>query len=207
MGRNDGTALEDEVHSMLHSWLASGSIPVNKELCVVHRSKSYYSPRRGSTVHFENVVELFSANAMNTPEPQPSLVLIFECKDYGRNIEIKIVEELIGRTEQDFGFRIKPYLVTKSGFAKTAINAAEARGIGLIKIMEDSKIEHVLYHIVIGQLDRSWNEFPQRVNEALVDPDFIARNESFYGSSDGYVFMDIRSMINKAIKSTFAANS
>jgi hypothetical protein len=200
MARNDGTKLEDEVYSKLEAWLESGEIPVRKEYCLIHRSKSYHSARRGSDIHFENVVEVFSSETFNKLDAQPSLVLIFECKDYARNIEIGVIEELIGRTEQDFGFRVKSYLITKSGFAKTAINAARARGIGLIKIMDNSKVRHVLHMETFDRATREWNEFPSRVNRAFGDPEFQAFNEYFYGSSDGYVFRDIDSMIKDAIK-------
>ena len=129
MARNDGTKLEDEVFSMLVSWFEAGTIPVRKEFCRIYRSKSYHSVRRGGQIHFENVVEVFSSETFNALDAQPSFVLIFECKDYTRNIEIGVVEELIARTEQDFGFKMKAYLVTKAGFSNSAINAADRKSV------------------------------------------------------------------------------
>jgi hypothetical protein len=200
MARNDGTKLEDEVYSKIESWLESGEIPVRAENCRIHRSKSYYSARRVGNIHFENVVEVFSSETFNAPEAQPSFVLIFECKDYARNIEIGVIDEFIGRTDQDFGFRVKPYLVTRSGFAPKAINAAKARGIGLIKILADSNVRFLLHVETMDRATREWNEFPSRVNRAFSDPDFQGNNESFYGSCDGYVFRGLTSMINDAIE-------
>lgn len=79
---NDGMKLEDEVYELIHALLKEGTLPYQKEQCRIFRKKAYYSPDRDSDVHFENVIEVFSADNFNTPNAQPTHVIFFECKDH-----------------------------------------------------------------------------------------------------------------------------
>lgn len=190
-----GEVFEDRVYRILERALQDNELPWQSALCRLHRRKSYYSPDRESGVNFENVIEVFVPETIEVENAQPSTVAIFECKDHGRNVEVGELDEVRGRVAPSYGFAIKAYVVTEKGFARGCITTAKNSGIGLIKIVPDDKIKHVMYHLTSETIENEKRTFPNRARRALEDPTFEAVNESFYGYDDGYVFSSLHGIL------------
>jgi len=202
LARNDGMALEEEVFGQLTRMLEGGDLGLPKHLCKLHRRKSYFSPSRGAEIDFENVIEFFLPANFDQPDAQPALVLFFECKDHTtRNVEVGKIDEVIGRLNAPLGFQMKAYVVTRKGFAATAIRTAKTKGIGLIKIMPDDKVEFVAYFMTPDLMAKIQQGFARRTMQALQDPDYIAKHESWYGLDNSYVFSSLDQMILELLKS------
>jgi hypothetical protein len=189
-------ALEDEVFTLLESMLERGDLPYRKELTRLRRNVKYYSKSRMAYVEFENVIEVYLKDNVELDDVEPAHVVFFECKDHSRNVETRMIDEIVGRMNLSLGFNIKAYIVTRKGFAASAIATARNNGIGLIKLMPGDKVEHVLYNATHELFERLRREFPKRARQALLNADYVSYNESFYGVDNGYVFSDLSAMLD-----------
>jgi hypothetical protein len=145
-----GNTLEDDVFRMLEELMTEGDIPVNKEYCKIYRKKNYFSAIRGSDVRFENIIEVFNKDNFYTTDAQPSLVIIIECKNHLRQVEVGEIDEFSSKINHPFGFRIKGYMVSRTGFQSGTVNTANKLGIGLIRILPNdqvgkSSVQHISY--------------------------------------------------------------
>jgi hypothetical protein len=198
--RNTGMILEDTVFAMLQSMISADRLPYKRDQCRVYRRRAYYSPDRGGPVNFENVIEVFRLPDF-TDDAKPAHVIFYECKDQGRNVEVGEIDEIVARLAVSFGFSMKAYVVTRKGFARGALNTANSKGIGLIKIMPDNKM-HVMMELLTEQSIASKRRaFPQRTLRALLDPDYISSNEQFYGLDSGYCFMSLEQILQNHFRS------
>lgn len=112
-----------------------------------------------------------------------------------KNIEVGYVDEVVGRLSVSFGFNLKGYIVTRNGFASGAIKTAKNRGIGLIKLMPDGKVNFIMYLMTPAVMESLRREFPKRAARTLTDPNFESNGENFYGTDDGYVFGSLQEML------------
>lgn len=202
MARNDGKSLEKEVATLVAQLLTSGQLPYRPELCRFKPKAKYYSRNRDALVDFENALEVYVKDNIDEPDAKPTHVIIFECKDHGRDVEVKLVDELVGRLAGGFGFNIKAYMITRKGFQSGALSTARNNGIGLIKLMPDDKIFFLAHFETFDNIERSRREFPQRVRRALTDPEYVSDSEAFYGTDDGYVFSTFNRMIVRHFETT-----
>ncbi|NHN90359.1 hypothetical protein [Acetobacter sicerae] len=202
MSKNDGKALEKEVADLVESLLQSGELPYRPELCRFKAKAKYYSRNREAEVDFENVLEVYVKDNYDNDNAKPTHVVIFECKDHGRDLEVRLVDELIGRLSGGYGFNIKAYMVTRTGFQSGTLTTANNHGIGLIKLMPDDKIMFFSHFQTIDGIQQSRREFPHRARRALTTPSYVSDGERFYGVDDGYVFSTFNQMIVKHFETT-----
>jgi hypothetical protein len=198
--RNTGMALEDEVFAMLQRMIESDRLPYRKEQCRLHRRRAYYSPDRQGFVNFENVIEVFRSLEF-AEDTKPTHVVFYECKDHGRNVEVGKIDEVVARLRVSFGLSMKAYVVTRKGFSRGALNTANSKGIGLIKIMPDDKIEVVLEFLTEQSIAAKRREFPRRTPHALLDPGYISRQERVYGLDNDYCFASLEHMLRDHLQS------
>lgn len=207
MSKNDGKALEREVADLVANLLQSGDLPYRPELCRFKAKAKYYSRNREAEVDFENVLEVYVKDNFGKEGAKPTHVVIFECKDHERDLEVKLMDELVGRISGGYGFNIKAYMVTRNGFQSGTLSTARNNGIGLIKLMPDDKISFLTHFQTHDTIERSRREFPQRARRALTNPGYISDGESFYGADDGYVFPTFNRMIVKYFEKAVVATS
>lgn len=194
MPRNNGKKLEDEIHHRIPSMFDKGEIPYRKELTRLRRTARYYSQIRKAQVEFENVLEVYTKNSIDTHDAQPTHVVFFECKDHRRKIEVGEVDEVVGRLNLHFGFNMKAYIVTRGGFSRSAIATAQNNGIGLIKFMPEDKIHFIMYMITQAEIEHNRHELPRRAMRSLIDPDYTSGGEDFFAMDGGRAFDDFRAM-------------
>lgn len=195
--RNDGMDLEREVADLVAKLLASGELPYRPELVRFRPKARYYSRSREAEVDFENVLEVYVKDNFGKDDAQPTHVVIFECKDHKRELEVKLMDELVGRLAGGYGFSIKAYMVTRNGFQSGTVATARNNGIGLIKLMPKDKVQYFAHLQTYDSLERSRREFPLRVKRALLNPLYVSDGERFYAADDGFVFPDFNRMIVK----------
>ncbi|MBB4100753.1 restriction endonuclease [Sphingomonas kyeonggiensis] len=197
MDRNDGKDLEQQVANLVEGLIASGDLPYRPELVRFREKAKYYSRTREAEVDFENVLEVYVKDNMGKEGAQPTHVIVFECKDHGRAVEVKLIDELVGRLAGGYGFNMKGYVVTRKGFQSGALATARNNGIGLIKIMPDDKIKFFAHLQTIVSIERDRREFPRRAQQALLNPNYESGGESFYAADDGYVFSSLAGVLGR----------
>jgi hypothetical protein len=197
VGNSDGKQFESQVAKIVTKMVASGELPYRSELVRFKPKAKYFSRTRNADVDFENVLEVYVSGNFEDVDAQPTHVIIFECKDHGRLVEVSKIDELVGRLAGGYGFNIKGYMVTRNGFQSGALATAKSNGIGLIKIMPDEKVQFLSHFVTYDMIERKNREFPQRVNLALQNPNYESDGESFYAVDNGYVFSSLLGVIAK----------
>ncbi|OZY86031.1 hypothetical protein CBP51_03095 [Cellvibrio mixtus] len=100
---------------------------IKSAFCQFHNRKKYYSKDRQAFVEVDVSIEVTRPNADTWYQ-----ILVFECKDQARPVDVNSIERLKAQTDQIAGKNIKAFMVSKSGFSTRCLNYAIANGIGLI---------------------------------------------------------------------------
>jgi hypothetical protein len=124
---------EAEVFAEIRRTLRTGNLLLAPESAKVFLKKGYFSRDRGKDIVFDVAVEGYAGKS-----PEPSLIWLWECKDYPlRKVKVDEVEEFYAKMQQ-VGCG-KGTVVTRLGFEGGAIAFAKSKGIGLAtcrKILE-----------------------------------------------------------------------
>jgi hypothetical protein len=119
---------ECEVADRVQNLIASGKLPLQEASVKVHRHKAYFSRDRKKEIVFDVAIEAFAAGAA-----VPSLVWLWECKDYPtRRVKVDEIEEFWAKIVQVGAH--KGTVVTRVGFGEGAVEFARSKGIGLARL-------------------------------------------------------------------------
>ncbi len=179
-----GKALELQVKELLEVELAQGRLGISQDTAKVYHHKSYYSSDRGSEIEIDVSIEVSRPNAN-----EPFFIWAWECKDYHDSVPVGDIEEFHSKLEQIGLHKTKGTVVCRHGFQKGAINFAEAKAIGLARILPDGSI--IRLREAAQTVTKSFIEF------GLIEQDSEKLESMFYGfSSSGHSFIDFSEMIS-----------
>jgi restriction endonuclease len=138
-----GRRLEEEVYDCLSALLSNGLLGLDPKCTVAFRGRSYFSRDRSSDIRVDVSLEVTLPGASD-----PSLVWVWECKDYGKRVPIDDVEEFDAKLQQIGANNTKGTVVTRNGFQRAAINYARNRKIGLARYIASDKILTNVLHSI-----------------------------------------------------------
>ncbi|MEA9914535.1 restriction endonuclease [Xanthomonas campestris pv. raphani] len=184
-----GTAFETRVHAAIGRELRSSKLGLDPASATLHAKKGYYSRDRDSEIIVDLSIEIWLPNATNW-----SLPWICECKDYGGSVPVDDVEEFKAKMDQISGANRKGVMAVTGALQQSALRYAQANGIGVVRLLPDDQVQHVLYQLSVGAA------YPDRltssmVSQALVSPKYIGRNNSFFGLSGGHIHSGWQSVL------------
>jgi hypothetical protein len=105
---------------------------LNPHCVKVYRKKKYYSKDRDNEIIFDVVVEAFTGSDL------PSLIWIWECKDYPRRkVSVDEIEEFVSKLQQIGIGSVKGTVVTRIGFEAGAVTYAKSQRIGLAVLQKE----------------------------------------------------------------------
>lgn len=188
-----GTAFEDRVYQSLKQELESGQLCVSPKAAKIFRKKGYYSKDRDKDINTEISVEVTLPS-----KERPSLIWIFECKDYRGSIPVNDVEEFHAKLQQIGEDNTKGTIVISGALQGGALNYARAKGIGVIRLLPDDQIEHILEFLTMESLTRRRID-SNEVIRALLNPHHRSRN-GFFGCSGDFVYGDWFSLLENELK-------
>ncbi len=189
-----GTAFEARAHEVLASELKNERLWAAPKHAEIFRRKGYFSRDRNKEIITDISIELYF-----TSRKEPSLIWVFECKDYSSGrIPIDDVEEFHAKLEQIGQDKTKGTIVTNSALEGSALNYARSKGIGLIRLLPDDQICVLIQFITSYSAERStWNA--DEVMPALSNPGHQSEH-GFFAASDGYLFDSWYSMLSHVLK-------
>jgi len=127
-----GDEFEQMMYLELKHLLESGKLLVSPENTEIFLGKKYFSLQRQDYIQMDITIEKY----YNENSQSPSLILVFECKDYNGSIPVDDVEEFHAKLQQIGADNTKGFIITRHGkFQKSAISYAKANGIALAKII------------------------------------------------------------------------
>ncbi|MGQ7886811.1 restriction endonuclease [Paenibacillus sp. WC2504] len=193
-----GKEFEQKVFSTIEALVKNEELGVSRT-AKVYLNKGYFSRDRGKNIIADVSVEVFVANSET-----PSILWIWECKDYGKKIPVDDIEEFHSKLEQIGSDNTKGTLITSKGaFQKAALNYASSKKIGLARLMPNDQVSWVMYHMDPFTFDKF-----QATNtiKALTNKSHVAENSNFYGltlsnnlswSLEQYIQHEINEMLNE----------
>lgn len=193
--RARGGVFEDRVFAVLTGLLQNERLCASPRYAKVFRSKGYYSRDRDAEITTDVSIEVFLPG-----RDRPSILWVFECKDYTGAVPVSDVEEFHAKLNQIGSDNTKGTMVTSGALQRGALAFARSKGIGVIRLLPDDQIEHVMEFLMgpssAGVSSVNWSEF----NSALLNPAHRSRR-SFFGAQDGFWFGDWSSLLSHVLRS------
>lgn len=178
--RRAGSDFEITVYKALTKALGRGELGFSPQFANVFHQPSYYSRDREKNIFFDVSVELKIQGAAD-----PSILWIWECKDYTSLVPVDDVEEFHSKLDQVGADRTKGTIITTRGFQESALNYARSKGIGLARLMPEEQVDWVLYRTTPAELI-SLSAGPEEIRRALTDATYKATNQDLFALSTSF---------------------
>ena len=191
-----GNAFEDRVFAAVKLELAGDRLGLSPRLGRAFKKKGYYSSDRDSDIVVDISIEVWLPGA-----DQWSMLWVCECKDYSGAIPVDDVEEFKAKLDQISGANRKGVVAVTGAVQVSALNYARSQGIGIVRILPDDQVVHLLYHMTIDMVNETQELDTKEFSRALTQPAFVATNRDFYATAEGYIFGDWYSLLRKALSS------
>ena len=128
-----GDSLEIAIQGLLNSEIEAGRFWAKKAHCKVFRKKGYYSRDRESKIIFDVSIEIYLPKAT-----EYSLLVLVECKNERRNVEVGEVEEFFTKAQQVAAAGVKAIVASTASFDPGARAFAKSKGMGLIRYFDST---------------------------------------------------------------------
>jgi hypothetical protein len=96
----------------------------------IFRKKPYHSRDRQANITTDISIEAYLPN-----RELPTLVWVFECKDYSGNVPVDDIEEFHSKLQQIGEDNTKGTFVTSGALQKSARTYAESKKIGVVRLL------------------------------------------------------------------------
>ena len=186
-----GDAFERRVYDALVTELANEKLCASPRHAKVFRKKAYHSRDRNSGIITDVSIEVFLPDRVH-----PTLLWVFECKDYTGSVPVDDLEEFHAKLNQIGEDNTKGTFVTSGALQRGALNFARSKRIGVVRLLPSDQLEIVLelMRIPYGTGSIEWSEF----DSALTVPTHRSRRDLF-ASLDGYWFADWHSILSHGL--------
>lgn len=134
-----GNKFEAQVFTAIRSMISEGRFFCSAQAAKVFHKKGYYSKDRDGEIIFDIAVEIYLPG-----RSAYSVLVLIECKDYGSPVPVDDAEEFFAKIDQVSGANIKGLIVSTNSFAAGTLKYCEAKGIGLARYYEPSRLKWVL---------------------------------------------------------------
>lgn len=141
---------------------------------------AYFSRARNKDIQFDVSVEF-----RLSPEAEPSILWIWECKDYGSLVPVDDVEEFHSKLEQVGSDRTKGTIITRHGFQESALEYARSKGIGLARLFPSAEVDWILYRATPAELI-AMSAGPEEIRRALTRVEYKPTNQDLFALTTGF---------------------
>lgn len=189
-----GDKFEDKVFEILSKMLAKGKLGLQPDSSKIFQKKKYYSRDRDSYITTDISIEVTFQGA-----PQPSMILVVECKDYGSPIPVDDIEEFNSKVIQFTGLNIKAIFVTSNSLQRAALNYAKSRNIAVVRILPSDQVTYYSYWMTPELIKQKSQLHPQQFDNALTQEKYSAEDRDFYSTDGNYIFGNWTTLFNKLL--------
>lgn len=174
-----GNRFEEKVFRLLSQELEEGRLLFISDNCKIFRKKGYYSRDRQKNIIVDISIEVYLPDQKNW-----SVLCVIECKNYNHKVPVDDIEEFNSKLQQIAGVNVKGIIASSYTFQEAALNYAKAKGIGIIRLLDDSNLKWILTRATTGLIKYDKAE-KMRFNifNGLVNESFISDHIDFYGCS------------------------
>ena len=189
-----GNAFEDRVFDAVKRELREDRLGLSPRFASAFKRKGYYSRDRDADIVVDVSIEVWLPSA-----DRWSMLWVCECKDYSGSIPVDDVEEFKAKLDQIAGANKKGVMAVSGALQQSALTFARTNGIGIVRLLPDDQVHHVLYQLTTAMLDRAFRLNPSEFSRALTEPGFVGENQDFYAAADGYIYGDWYSLLRAAL--------
>lgn len=176
MTEKTGRVLERKVYDTVKDLLERGGLGFAPDSCRVFQGKKYYSRDRQADIVTDVSIEMYLEKSST-----PSIIWVWECKDYGKSLPVDEIEEFHSKLVQIGDDRTKGTVITSNGeFQSGAIRYARSKGIGLARLLPEEQIRWVLYDQGNYKAISQFNYPQAEVQAALAKRNFISHDSEFF---------------------------
>lgn len=191
-----GNAFEDRVFAALTSELNDDKLGLSPKLAKPFKKKGYYSRDRNANIIVDMSIEVWLPNADHW-----SLLWVCECKDYSGSIPVDDVEEFKAKLDQIAGVNKKGVMAISGVLQQGALKYARANGIGVVRLLPDDQVEHVMYFMTSAIMSEATKLNSSEFYRALTVPGFVGKNRNFYAEGEGYIYGSWHPMLKRMLVS------
>lgn len=188
-----GDAFETRVYEALAEELRNERLCVAPRHAKIYQKKAYHSRDRQADITTDVSIEVFLPG-----RDRPTLVWVFECKDYSGRVPVDDIEEFHAKLQQIGEDNTKGTFVTTAALQKSAMTYAGSKKIGVVRLLPSGQISVLIEFMTAASMARAsqvdWSEFAT----ALSDPEHSSRR-GFFASDDGYWFPNWYSLLSHSI--------
>lgn len=178
-----GAAFENRVFSAVGAELTADRLGLSPATARPYQRKAYFSRDRDADIITDISIEVWLPSA-----DVWSILWVCECKDYSGSVPVDDVEEFKAKLDQIAGANKKGIMAVSGALQGSALRYARANGIGVIRLLPDDQVEHLIYIMTAATMVRTSRLDPVEFTSALTQPRFVGRNRGFYATADGYIF-------------------
>ncbi|MCU7494780.1 MAG: ImmA/IrrE family metallo-endopeptidase [Ignavibacteria bacterium] len=146
-----GDNFEQRVYTLFSEELKQRRLLFLPENCKIFRKKGYFSKDREKNIIVDISIEVSLSGRDNY-----SMLMIIECKSYNHPVPVDDVEEFYAKIQQISGANVKGIVVSSNSFQDGAFKYSKSKGIGLIRILDDSNFKWILTRASTGLV--TWEE-------------------------------------------------
>src|SRR6266436_6676137 len=190
-----GKRFEMRVLAALKAELAVGRLGIEPKACQISHRKGYFSRDRGRNIVFDIVIEVTRPGA-NTW----TFLWLFECKDYTDAVPVSDVEEFCAKVKQVAAANSKASVVASGAFQHSALAYAKANGIGLIRLLPNEQIDHVMEMLIMANPDHSTRPDVEEFSDALSTPAFRSKGRDFYALAEGHFYGSWTALLREVLR-------
>lgn len=188
-----GDAFELRMLSKVEQMIREDALPISSKHAKVFWKKSYYSEKRKGHI----IVDI-SIECTLPREPEPSLIVIIECKDLNRPVGVEDLEEFESKVKQIAGLNVKAMMLTTSELRETAVNVAVANRMRVMKMNLDGSHTTISFRKESSGVNASTKEFANALLALTAKSGSRIRQQSI-GLGPSGVYHSLRTMISDAM--------
>ena len=189
-----GNAFENRVFAAITNELGNERLGLSPKSASAFQKKGYYSRDRDTDIIVDISIEVWLPDA-----DRWSLLWVCECKDYGSAIPVDDVEEFKAKLDQIAGANKKGVMAVTGALQQGALKYARANGIGIVRLLPNEQVEHLVYFMTPAVMEESMRLNPNEFYRALTIPGFIGKNRVFYAERQGYIFGSWQPMLKEML--------
>jgi len=142
-----GDEFEARVFDALSEELRSERLIVAPKRAQIFRKKAYHSRDRQANITTDVSIEAY------LPDRElPTLVWVFECKDYSGSVPVDDIEEFHAKLQQIGEDNTKGTFVTSGALQKGARTYAESKKIGVVRLLPSDQLITILEFLTAASL-------------------------------------------------------
>jgi hypothetical protein len=189
-----GSAFEGRVFAAIENELVGGRLGLRPESTRAFRGKGYHSRDRDDDILTDISLEVWLPGA-----DRWSLLCVIECKDYAGAVPVSDVEEFKAKLDQISGANRKGIMAISGALQAGALTYARSVGIGIVRLLPDDQVRHVIYHMTATMLREAEKLDSGEFYRALTQPNFESFGRDFYAIIDQFMVGNWSKLLGRAL--------